>query len=232
MTKRPFVFRDGEFVELEPLAEPEPFAYLEPIGVQASHHSLHSEIATLPLTFASKGVRDVSFKLNHFGYTPRALAELKVLCDAGLASQEPVAVRERGTGEAGRSASVRPRDVLIAALARDGERLAAEARARGEDPDAFVVDHEEVCVVVDGTRDGRPARVRIDTIARGREDWQLAGGTLLTATPPGIVATWLADGSLRAPGVHPPETVIDPGRLFAELEWRGMKTSVTEVPLS
>jgi saccharopine dehydrogenase-like NADP-dependent oxidoreductase len=116
--------------------------------------------------------------------------------------------------------------VLIAALAREGERFAAESRVRGEDPDAFVVDHEEVCVVVDGTRHGRPARVRIDTLARGREDWALAGGTLLTATPPGIVAGWLADGSLHAPGVHPPETVIDPERLFAELDRRGMRTTV------
>lgn len=228
VTKRPVVFRDGAFVELEPLAEPEPFRYLEPIGVQESHHSLHSEIATLPRSFTAKGVRDVSFKLNHFGYTPRALRQLKALCDAGLASIDPVAVPARDATDARTAVSVRPRDVLIASLTRDGERLAAEARARGEDPDAFVVDHEEVCVVVDGTREGGAARVRIDTMARGREDWRLAGGTLLTATPPGIVACWLADGSLVAPGVHPPETVIDPARLFAELDARGMPTTVDD----
>ena len=227
VSKPPVVYRDGEFRELQPLAEPEPWRFLEPIGVQEVHHSLHSEIATLPLTIP--GVRDVSFKLNHFGFTPRAMRELKALADAGLDSMEPVHVPDRRDGAAA-PAAVRPRDVLIAALERDAERRSGEARERGEDPDAFVVDNEEVAVEVDGARNGERVTVRVDTLARGREDWRLAGGTLLTATPPGIVAMWLADGSLVQPGVHPPETSVDPTRLFEALDERGFRTTVDVVP--
>jgi saccharopine dehydrogenase (NAD+, L-lysine-forming) len=203
-TRPPMVFRDGELRELQPLAEPDVWRFLDPIGEKEVHHSLHSEIATLPFSFANRGVRECVFKINYFGYTPGALRELKALAESG-----------------------RPRAEVLAELARVADRRAADARARGEDPDAFVVDHEEVAVEVFGTSpEGRPRGVRIDTMGVGRADWKISGGTLLTATPPGIVATWLADGSLNAPGVHPPEAVVPPERLFHELDARGMKTTV------
>lgn len=222
-TKPPMVFRDGRLQELEPLAEPTTWSFLEPIGEKEVHQSLHSEIATLPFSFADRGVRECFFKINYFGYTPAALRQLKALADAGMASLDPVAVPDRG--RPGEIAQVRPRDVLVAALGREEQRR-AEASERGGDGDAFVVDHEEVAVEVTGTRDGRRTVVRVDTIASGRPDWRLAGGTILTATPPGVVACWLADGSLSLPGVHPPENAIDPERLFGELERRGMRTTV------
>lgn len=194
LTKAPMVFRDGELRELEPLAEPEEWEFLPPIGRKEVHHSLHSEIATLPFSFADHGVRECFFKLNYFGYTPAALRSLKSMLDD------------------------RPRDEVIAEL--------MAMRGRRTDADEFVVDHEEVAVEVHGELDGRAASVRIDTMGIGRPDWGISGGTLLTATPPGIVAVWLADGTLRAPGVHPPETVVDPERLFSELDRRGMRTEV------
>ncbi len=223
VTRHPVVFRDGRLSELEPLAEPERFAFVEPIGELEVHHSLHSELASLPDAFAHLGVREVFFKLNFFGYTPRALRQLKAIADAGFASLEPLAIPDRA--RPGEVAQVRPRDVLIAALERDAAAAAAASRARGEDPDRFVVDHEEVVTVVRGTRDGRPVTVRVDTVAHGRADWALAGGTLLTATPPAIVAAWLASGALRRPGVHAPEAVIEPGLLFDALAARGMPTT-------
>lgn len=225
VTKRPVVFRDGRFEEVEPLAEPERWRFRDPIGEKEVHHSLHSELATLPVTFASRGVRECFFKIDYFGYTPRALRELKVLADAGLASTEPVAVADRS--RPGAVAEVRPRDVLVALLARHAATSATAARERGEEPDSFVVDHEEVAVELLGRRDGRRRTVRVGTMAAGRPDWRIAGGTLLTATPPGIVAAWLAEGSLSVPGVHPPETAVDPARLFPALEERGMGTTVT-----
>ena len=198
MTKAPMVFRDGELRELEPLAEPEVWEFLPPIGRKEVHHSLHSEIATLPISFADRGVRECFFKLNYFGYTPAALRRLKAMLDE------------------------RPRDEVIAEL--------TALRGRTGTADDFVVDHEEVAVEVRGERDGRPATVRIDTMGVARTDWRMSGGTLLTATPPGIVATWLADGTLRAPGVNPPEAVVEPERLLAALAARGIHTTVTRQP--
>ena len=202
LSRAPVVFRDGELRELEPLAEPTTWDFVEPIGPKEVHHSLHSELATLPSSYAERGLRDCSFKLNYFGYTPRALRELNDMAD-GM-----------------------PRAELVVELMRRREASRATRRACGEDPDAFVVDHEEGAVEVSGSRNGRPATVRIDTLAVGRDDWRISGGTLLTATPPGIVAGWLADGSLDAPGVHPPEAVVEPARLFDALESRGIRTTI------
>ncbi len=61
-------------------------------------------------------------------------------------------------------------------------------------------------------------------MAAGREEIGIAGGTLLTATPPAVVASWLAGGSLRVPGVHPPEAVIEPVPFFDALTARGLTT--------
>ena len=203
LTKSPVIFRDGAFVELEPLAEPARWDFVEPIGGKEVHLSLHSEIATLPTSFADRGLRECFFKLNYFGFTPDALRRLKALVES------------------------HSREAVVARLAADAKRRRAAAGDSGADRDAFVVDHEEVAVEVRGDREGRSTTIRVDTMAAGRADWRISGGTLITATPPGIVATWLAEGSLRAPGVHPPETVIESSRLFAELERRGMRTTLS-----
>ncbi|MFN2483778.1 MAG: saccharopine dehydrogenase family protein [Candidatus Limnocylindria bacterium] len=198
LTTPPIVFRDGKVQELEPLAEPTVWEFLHPIGTTVVHHSLHSELATLPSSFAASGLRECFFKLNRFGYTPRALDELRSL----VASM--------------------PRDEVIEHLRRR-RRVGGEA---SRDSEPFVLDHEEVAVHVAGQLAGRPAIVRIDTLAAARENVRISGGTLLTAVPPAIVAAWLADGSLRAPGVHPPESVVEPSRLFQALAKRGITTTV------
>ena len=50
MTFKPMVFRDGEFIECEPLTEFEDYQFANPLGILPMHLSLHSEVATLPVT--------------------------------------------------------------------------------------------------------------------------------------------------------------------------------------
>jgi len=55
----------------------------------------------------------------------------------------------------------------------------------------------------------------------------MSGSKLLVASPPAIVARWLARGSLKAPGVHPPEMAVPPKAFFGALAERGAETRVT-----
>jgi len=207
----PFAFREGQFVELPPLSEPEPFMFAEPIGLRTVHHSLHSEVATMPLAYADRGVREVTFKINDFGFTPAVLARLKTLVDLGFASEEPVEVR--GT-------PVVPRAVLIAMLSR-----------QAESSDVSTDGAEELVTVVRGAGDSGPVTITLRTLTLAPR-WGIDPGSVMTGVPPAIVAAWIARGELRAPGVSAPESVIDPGRFFAELTAREIGTTVSiERPL-
>ena len=208
VTMDPVTFREGQFQELEPIAEPELYAFSPPVGPQTVHHSLHSEIATLPLTFADRGVREVSYKINYFGLAADVFARLKLLVDLGLASKEPLTVG--GT-------SLRPRDVLIAALSRQ----AAPATQPFEDTS------EELVTEVRGRGPDGPVKVTVRTICPGKPDWGLSGDALVTGVPSAIVAVSIASGRLRAPGVNAPESVVEPEAFFQEMGARGAQTKMS-----
>jgi saccharopine dehydrogenase (NAD+, L-lysine-forming) len=206
VTMNPFAYRDGEFLELPPLAEPEAFIFAPPIGLRTVHHSLHSEVATMPLVYADKGIRNVSFKINDFGFTPEVLARLKVLSDLGFASTDPVKVR---------GVDVVPRDALVAMLS---------ARASEADP-APVEGAEELVTVVEGADESGPVTVTLRTM-NVTPRWGLDPGSVMTGIPPAIVAAWIAKGDLRAPGVHAPESVVEPDPFFRELDQRNIGTRI------
>jgi len=109
LTQAPMVYRDGEFIACEPLSEFEDYPFTPPIGIQPVHLSLHSEVATLPLTFREKGLRECTFKINYWGMAPQAVEKVRVLVEFGFASREPVEVRGQ---------PVVPRDLLVALLSK------------------------------------------------------------------------------------------------------------------
>ena len=75
LTQQPMVFRDGEFIACEPLSEFEDYPFAGSLGILPMHLSLHSEVATLPVSFADKGVRECFFKINYWGMDPETVAE-------------------------------------------------------------------------------------------------------------------------------------------------------------
>jgi lysine 6-dehydrogenase len=91
-TQPPMVFAGGRFKAKPPLSGGEDVHFPD-LGLQHVHLSLHSEVATLPLSYREKGIRDCSFKI--------AYDRLKLLIDVGLADPQP--------GPRG----VAPRDVLL-----------------------------------------------------------------------------------------------------------------------
>lgn len=206
LTLPPMVFRDGEFVEERPLAGEEDCWFTPPVGLLRCHLSLHSEVATLPVTFKDKGLRECFFKINYWGMKPEVFAKVKLLADLGFAGTEPVDVR--GT-------PVRPRDVLTALLADYVPPLDAFFQEPA-DPMHWT---KEIVTEVKGTRGGRELVYRLGTLT--------PIGSLPTGVAPSIVAGWLAAGRVPGPGVFPPEVAIDPEPFFDELTRRGIVTQVT-----
>ena len=207
VTERPVVFRRGQFVEVEPLSEEEPFPFLEPIGHATTHLSLHSEVATIPVSLAAKGIERCEFKIRFFGLSEPALRKLAFLASIGLASTEP-----RTVGEA---KGVIPRRLLVDLL----EETAP--------PPPEHAGFKDIATVAEGTKDGVATRLRLDATAWPSPELGVGGGTVAVAVPAAVVARWLA-GDALPPGVHPPETVIDPRPFYEQLARRGITTTLSE----
>jgi saccharopine dehydrogenase-like NADP-dependent oxidoreductase len=202
----PVVFRDGEFVEEEPLAGAEDYWFLPPVGLLRCHLSLHSEVATLPVTFKDKGIRECAFKINYWGMSPEAFAKVKLLADLGFAGAEPVNVK---------GVQVKPRDMLVALMAEYIPPLDAFVQD-AKDPTHWT---KEIVTEIKGTKEGRPLTYRMGTLT--------PIGSLPTGVAPSITAQWLASGEISGPGVFAPEAIIDPVPFFEALEERGIVTRET-----
>jgi len=206
LTLAPMVYRDGEFVACEPLSEFEDYWFTPPVGLLPMHLSLHSEVATLPITFKDKGVKECFFKINYWGMAKETVGKIRVLADFGFAGREPVEVKGQG---------VVPRDLLVALMSRYVPPITDFlAPPKNQPPDWT----KEIVTEVRGTKEGRTVTYRLGTLT--------CKGALPTGVAPARAAIWLAEGRIP-PGVHPPEAVIEPEPFFKELEEREIHTQVS-----
>jgi saccharopine dehydrogenase-like NADP-dependent oxidoreductase len=170
------------------------------------HLSLHSEVATLPVTFKDKGVKECFFKINYWGMAKETVEKVRVLADFGFASKEPVSVN---------GVSVVPRDMMVSMLSgyvpTINELLAP---AKTQPPDWS----KEIVTEIHGMKDGKAVTYRMGTLT--------CKGALPTGVAPAVAAIWLAEGRVP-PGVYPPEASIDPEQFFKELEQREIFTQAT-----
>jgi len=206
LTVEPMVFEDGEFVAKSPLSGFEDYWFAEPLGILPMHLSLHSEVATLPISFKDKGIRECYFKINYWGMAKNTIEKLNVLTDYGFASEEPVQVGDL---------SVIPRDLMVAMLSGyvpSAEDLLAPAKSK---PPNWT---KEIVSEIRGSKEGEEVMYRIGTLT--------CKGALPTGATPAIAAIWLAEGRI-APGVYPPEVCLDPEMFFKELEAHEILTQVT-----
>jgi saccharopine dehydrogenase-like NADP-dependent oxidoreductase len=212
-------FRDGRLVEVPAMSEQEELEFPTPVGRVRVGHTLHSEIATLPLHFADRGVRSVSFKV---GFPAAFMDKLALLTALGLADTAPVEL------PGGR---VVPRELLVHCITRTATMPGPEAA-----PD----DAEAIWVRVRGRRAGpsgdpalapRELERLAECVVRPHPVWQAGAGQLDTGVPPSIVAQFLASGLIDRPGVLPPEDAVPPEPYLAELATRSMEvTLVTREP--
>jgi saccharopine dehydrogenase (NAD+, L-lysine-forming) len=194
LTQEAMVYEAGRFEARPAGSGGEDFAF--EIGTQRAHLSLHSEVATLPLTYRDKGLRDCSFKI---AYDPALLERLKLLVDLGLADPRP------GPG------GVAPRSVLL------------DCFRRLPPPPDFIDDRDSLAVVVEGEDAKGPLTVRYDLTATPQRRPPLSAVARDTGLPPAIVAGMILDGRIRERGVHPPETCVPAAPFLAALDARGLR---------
>ena len=199
-TLPPMVFEKGRFRAAEPLSGGEDFHF--EIGVQRVHLSLHSEVATLPLSLRAQGIRECSFKI---AYDPVLIERLKLLIDLGLTS--------RVAGPLG----IAPRDLLL-------ERFRSLALA----PD-FIDDRDSLAVVAQGEDARGAATVRYDLTAHPQRQPPLSAVARDTGFPPSIVAQMILAGRISERGVLPPERAVPVGPFLEALAGRGLHARVTVV---
>lgn len=194
-TLPPMVFTEGAFQEARPFGGALAVALPPPVGDVVAHYTLHSEVATLPISYAAKGIREVSFRIAFPADFARAL---RLLVDLGLGGTAPIAVGEQ---------RVIPREVLVALI---------ERQPTGGGP---ADDCDALRVTVEGVRGHAPVTETMDLLFPAREG--LSGGAFDTGVPPAIVARMLARGAIAATGVLAPEACLDPAAIFDALAARG-----------
>ena len=206
------VFRGGQFEERPPLSEEEFYSFPNPIGYAKTHLSLHSEVATIPLSLAGKGIQECFFKITFFGYSEAALRRLQFLSELGFAGRSPLDIN---------GVRVAPRDVLIELF--NQTPIAHQPHQS--------LGFKDVATEVKGAKEGLEKVLRLDSTAWPHQEWGLSGGKLMVASPPAVVARWLADGTIDSPGVWAPEMVVPGGTFFEALARRGIETRLTETSL-
>jgi saccharopine dehydrogenase-like NADP-dependent oxidoreductase len=203
-------FRDGSFVEVPAMSGQEELDFPPPVGRVRVGHTLHSEVATLPLHFADRGIRSVSFKV---GFPAGFMDRMALLVGLGLAGDRPVDL------PGGR---VVPRELLV-------HSITTTATTPG--PETAPDDAEALWVRVRGRRAGRsgdPAlapRVEVlaECLVRPHPAWRAGAGQLDTGVPPSVVAQLLGHKVIDRPGVFAPEDAVPAEPFLAELARRHME---------
>jgi saccharopine dehydrogenase (NAD+, L-lysine-forming) len=192
------VFRAGKFAMVPALDPGERIEvrFPAPIGRIHVDTTLHSEVATLPLHFRDRGIREVTFRQ---GFDPTFMERLTFLVRLGLAETN--------------GAEPSPRAVLLALL----DRLPKP------DPIGRPVRHEVLRTVVRGRRRGRGVTVTSDCRV-GPRAGSGVGPDIDTGAPPSIAVQLMIRGEIPLrPGVWAPEQVIPPAPFVRELGKRGMR---------
>lgn len=204
-SKPPIMFLNGQFQQVEPLSGDEEVQFPEPINKQTCHYSIHSEIATLPLSF--RGVKNVDFKL---GVSENIYAAIKPLVAAGMASVDPIDVGGR---------KISPRDFAVALLT---------ARASDVEPSRYVAVRTEVT----GTKKGKRVCQIREVSGEPSERLGVKNATaLLTGIGASITAQLLISGEIKQTGVVAPEICIPPTQFLDELAKREIRVAKREIAM-
>lgn len=203
------LFTGGKFTFVEAMSDPQPVNFPAPVGVKKPARTIHSEVATLPLSYKDKGVQEVSFKI---AFSEDLDEKLRFIRSIGLISDEKIQVGK---------AKVTPRSVLLRVLA---------GLPKAEPFTGVPNEYEVVRAVVRGKRGGKLIEETVDCHTPGIPEWGF-GVDVDTGCPPSIAMQMLARGEITGVGTLPPEIAIPPEPFFHELAKRKMKVERAIVEL-
>lgn len=193
------LFTGGQFTFVDAMSGTEEVRFPDPVGLARPSYTLHSEVATLPISFAGKGVKEVSFRI---AFNADLTAKLRFLKALGMLSSEPVFAD---------GSLVSPRKLLLELL---------KSVPPGE-PGGVPDEYETLHVVVRGAAGGQPVERVLDCHVPGIREWEM-GVDVDTGCPPSVCAQLLWRGDITARGCLPPELSVPVAPFLAELAQRKM----------
>jgi lysine 6-dehydrogenase len=198
------VFENGEYTSRPPFSEPQTVNFSKPVGPIVVYLALHSEIATIPRSFESFGIKHVSWKEGGADFW-----KIKLLADIGLTSAESISVD---------GSDVVPRRLLLKLL---------ESKQMLKVPENTVPDDFEVTrVLVKGVRGDRKLTVIVDAMFPAYKPWKVSCSQYNVGIPGSIAAQIIAKDRKTLPkGVLPAERVFEPTLFFSELEKRKIRVT-------
>ena len=196
----PAVFTKGRFTFVAPMSGAKPHRFPPPVGLRTPMFTIHSQVATLPLSYRDRGIREVSFKI---AFDPEFVDRVRFLRDLGMASHDLVDV-----------AGVKVRPVDVANKVAMAQKPARQVGKLDQ--------YEVVRAIVKGTARGKKVTWVVDLHTRGMPAWGI-GLDIDTGSPPAVAAQMLAAGEITVTGAVPPEVAVPCAPFFERLARRGMR---------
>ncbi|MFD0693546.1 SDR family NAD(P)-dependent oxidoreductase [Paenibacillus sp. GCM10027628] len=191
--------KNGELVEIPPLADEEFTHFHESLGIQKTYSIIHSELATLPASFPE--VQEITYKDT---WDPATIEKIKMLDEMGLIDTNEL---EDGTV---------PRRQLVSLLSK--------VLAKKEKP---VWGTDSLLVEVKGWKNGNRTTVRLELLTRYQDEWAASPTQYATAIPASIVAQMLLKGEITEKGVKPPELCVNPETYISYLKNKNVELYIT-----
>ena len=193
-TESRLYYRDGKFHWVGPFAGLKQVNFPGPIGEQEVCYIPHPETRTMPESLGAKAVSVRGC------FPPHAMRLARAMLESGLYGEEKIVVKDVETTAF---------EMMFELLLRVPESKETPLWAYG------------LLVEVFGKKEGRNLKLTYWNRHPPQEEW---GGQAAyyknIAIPLSIGAQMIARGDVKAKGVVPPETAIDPEVLFAELARR------------
>ncbi len=194
------IYQDGKHVELPPQSGQEDARFPDPIGVRRMMYVPHPEVATFPIYFKEKGIKNVSVKA---GFVQEFVEKINFLIDTGLLSEEPLKLK---------GITVAPEDVTMACISKLPQPTER-------------IDYGCTRAVIRGEKSGEVLEYMVELFSRPHPS--LTGVQHRTGHSPAIGARMISRGEIKRRGVFTPEVGIDPKIFFRELARRGLKVCYT-----
>lgn len=201
-------FTKGNLIFVEPASKPERVRFPKPVNTRETICVIHSELGTLPQSYHSKGVQEISFK---FALPNQIVHGMKFLKSAGLLNREELIIDDR----------------TLSPLHATTQIMMQQAAAHPTSTDGR---YEIRRVVVKGLKNLERQTWVMDCHIPHATQWKLACSlNVNSGSSIAIVAQMLASGKIAMYGVLPPETAVPPKEYFEQLCKRNIFMKIKKI---